>query len=393
MEKAVGNLSVIVPASRLTPAFPPAVKLGLTALYTALYALLFLAVYAQLWLVLLYRHKKLTYQTVFLFLCLVWAALRTTLFSFYFKNTLKANHLGPFLFWLLYCSPVCLQFFTLALMNLYFAQVVFKAKAKYHPDMTKGLLAVRGGCLGASLLFLVVNVACAVLVRGRRAEPWTVVLARVLINDSLFVLGAISLALCLYLVARGSPSTRIYLEAKGTTVCQTAAMGGAMVLLYASRACYNLAALALASRTHVDSFDYDWYNVSDQADLITDLGDQGYVVFGLILFVWELLPTALLVGFFRVHRPPQDMSASRIINGPLGASRSYFFDHPGQRDSEGLAGSLTGRLGSGSWYGAINRGSIGDHEWFGGQPPTAPLLFSPAPGSHHHHSLYSTPQN
>lgn len=37
-----------------------------------------------------------------------------------------------------------------------------------------------------------------------------------------------------------------------------------MVLLYASRACYNLAALALAPRSRLDAFDYDWYNVSDQ---------------------------------------------------------------------------------------------------------------------------------
>ncbi|CAI5798143.1 Uncharacterized protein PODLI_1B026771 [Podarcis lilfordi] len=297
MEKTFGNLSSIVPASRLTPAFPPAVK------------------------------------------------------------------------------------------------VVFKAKAKYRPELTKGLLAVRGACLGASLLFLAVNVVCAVLVRGRRAEPWAVVLARVLISDSLFVLGAVSLALCLCLVARGSPSTRIYLEAKGTSLCQTAAMGGIIVLLYASRACYNLAALALSSRTRLDSFDYDWYNVSDQADLITDLGDQGYVIFGLILFIWELLPTSLLVGFFRVHRPAQDMSASRVFNRQLGVSRSYFFDHPGQRESEGLTSSLTGRLGSvGSWYGSINRS--GEQDWFGGPPPTAPLLFSQATVSgSHHHSLYSTPQN
>lgn len=47
-------------------------------------------------------------------------------------------------------------------------------------------------------------------------------------------------------------------------MCQAAAMGGAMVLLYASRACYNLAALALAPRSRLDAFDYDWYNVSDQ---------------------------------------------------------------------------------------------------------------------------------
>ncbi|XP_048715388.1 integral membrane protein GPR137 isoform X2 [Caretta caretta] len=414
MEQAASNLTVIVPAQRLTPAFPPAVKLGLTALYTALYALLFLSVYAQLWLVLLYRHKKLSYQTVFLFLCLLWATLRTTLFSFYFKNTLKANQLGPFLYWLLYCCPVCLQFFTLTLMNLYFAQVVFKAKAKYHPNMTKGLLAVRGACLGASLLFLAVNVACAFVVRMGRAEPWAVVLTRVLINDSLFVLGAITLALCLCLVARGSPSTSLYLQAKGTTVCQTAAMGGTMVLLHASRACYNLVALALSSHTRLDSFDYDWYNVSDQADLITDLGDQGYLVFGLILFVWELLPTALLVGFFRVHRPPQDLgqddkgptvswwiqrsqqSANHIINGQLGGSRSYFFDHPGQYENEGpprrKGSSLAGRLGSGSWYGAIGRTGR-DPDWLGGQPPTTPLLFSQVTvQASHHHSLYSTPQ-
>ncbi|XP_065409040.1 integral membrane protein GPR137 isoform X1 [Chrysemys picta bellii] len=275
-------------------------------------------------------------------------------------------------------------------------QVVFKAKAKYHPNMTKGLLAVRGACLGASLLFLAVNVACAFVVRLGRAEPWAVVLTRVLINDSLFVLGAITLALCLCLVARGSPSTSLYLQAKGTTVCQTAAMGGTMVLLHASRACYNLVALALSSHTRLDSFDYDWYNVSDQADLITDLGDQGYLVFGLILFVWELLPTALLVGFFRVHRPPQDLSANHIINGQLGGSRSYFFDHPGQYENEGPSrrkgSSLAGRLGSGSWYGAIGRTGR-DPDWLGGQPPTTPLLFSQVTvQASHHHSLYSTPQ-
>nr|XP_005894180.1 PREDICTED: integral membrane protein GPR137 isoform X1 [Bos mutus] len=301
------NLSGLVPAAGLVPALPPAVTLGLTAAYTTLYALLFFSVYAQLWLVLLYGHKRLSYQTVFLALCLLWAALRTTLFSFYFRDTPRANHLGPLPFWLLYCCPVCLQFFTLTLMNLYFAQVVFKAKAKRRPEMSRGLLAVRGAFVGASLLFLLVNVLCAMLSRRRRAQPWALLLVRVLVSDSLFVICALSLAACLCLVARRAPSTSIYLEAKGTSVCQAAAMGGAMVLLYASRACYNLAALALAPRSRLDAFDYDWYNVSDQADLVNDLGNKGYLVFGLILFVWELLPTTLLVGFFRVHRPPQDL--------------------------------------------------------------------------------------
>ncbi|KAF6103541.1 G protein-coupled receptor 137 [Phyllostomus discolor] len=208
------NLSGLVPAAGLVPALPPAVTLGLTAAYTTLYALLFFSVYAQLWLVLLYGHKRLSYQTVFLALCLLWAALRTTLFSFYFRDTPRANRLGPLPFWLLYCFPVCLQFFTLTLMNLYFAQVVFKAKAKRRPEMSRGLLAVRGAFVGASLLFLLVNVLCAVLSRRRRAQPWALLLVRVLVSDSLFVICALSLAACLCLVARRAPSTSIYLEAK-----------------------------------------------------------------------------------------------------------------------------------------------------------------------------------
>lgn len=43
-----------------------------------------------------------------------------------------------------------------------------------------------------------------------------------------------------------------------------------------------------------------------QADLRSSLGDAGYIVFGVILFVWELLPTSLVVFFFRVRRPPQE---------------------------------------------------------------------------------------
>ncbi|TRY65222.1 hypothetical protein DNTS_002931 [Danionella cerebrum] len=106
----------------LQAAVPPGVQLGLTVLYTVLYLLLFVFVYLQLWLILHYGHKRFSYQSVFLFLCLLWSALRTTLFSFYFKNVIQANQLQPVPFWLLYCFPVCLQFFTLCLLNLYFAQ-------------------------------------------------------------------------------------------------------------------------------------------------------------------------------------------------------------------------------------------------------------------------------
>lgn len=47
--------------------------------------------------------------------------------------------------------------------------------------------------------------------------------------------------------------------------------------------------------------------ILQQADLKCQLGDAGYVVFGVILFVWELLPTSLVVFFFRVRNPTKDL--------------------------------------------------------------------------------------
>uniref|UniRef100_A0A8D3C7L1 G protein-coupled receptor 137Bb n=1 Tax=Scophthalmus maximus TaxID=52904 RepID=A0A8D3C7L1_SCOMX len=295
------NGSHLPPPPTIAPAVPPYVKLGLTIAYTVFYSLLFAFVYAQLWLVLRYRHKRFSYQTNFLFLCLLWSALRALLFSFYFRDCVTANALAPFAFWLLYCFPVCLQFFTLSLMNLYCAQVYFKARSKFSPALLPLYLLF----LGVSLLFLVVNLVCALLVKTTAADVKTVVLVRVAVNDSLFVLCAVSLSVCLYKVAKMSLAN-IYLESKGTSVCQVTLIGVTVVLLYASRACYNLVVLALTDIRTINSFDYDWYNVSDQADLRSSLGDGGYVVFGVILFVWELLPTSLVVFFFRVRRPPQD---------------------------------------------------------------------------------------
>lgn len=46
-------------------------------------------------------------------------------------------------------------------------------------------------------------------------------------------------------------------------MCQVTAVGAIVILLYSSRACYNLVVLALSNKS-INSFDYDWYNVSDQ---------------------------------------------------------------------------------------------------------------------------------
>ncbi|XP_009071169.1 PREDICTED: integral membrane protein GPR137B isoform X2 [Acanthisitta chloris] len=267
----------------LTPAVPPYVKLGLTIVYTVFYSLLFVFIYVQLWLVLHYRHKRFSYQTVFLFLCLFWASLRTVLFSFYFKDFVTANSLSPFIFWLLYCFPVCLQFFTLTLMNLYFTQVIFKAKSKYSPELLKYRLPLYLASLFISLLFLLVNLTCAVLVRTQNSERKVIVSVRVAINDTLFVLCAVSLSICLYKISKMSLAN-IYLESKADLKCQ--------------------------------------------------LGDAGYIVFGVILFIWELLPTSLVVYFFRVRNPTKDLASAGMVPSHGFSPRSYFFDNPRRYDSD-----------------------------------------------------------
>ncbi|XP_005986547.1 integral membrane protein GPR137C [Latimeria chalumnae] len=391
----------------ITAAVPPAVELGLTVVYTILYSLLFLFVYLQLWLVLHYKHKRFSFQTVFLFLCLLWAALRTTLFSFYFKNCVQANQLQPFPYWLLYCFPVCLQFFTLCLLNLYFAQVIFKAKAKYSPELNKYKIPLRLVFLLASILFLVVNFTCAMLVQENVPEnqlKWKV-LVRVLINDSLFVLCAISLAICIFKIAKMS-SANVYLESKGTSVCQATSVGAAVILLYTSRACYNLVVVAMSPEDRPSPFNYGWYNVSDQAD-VEKISGQAYVVFGIILFFWELLPTSLVVVFFRVQRPNINLATGGMVNSHSFSSRAYFFDNPHRYDSDddlsrsgsrGERGSILASTPQGaSWYGTIHRNSsfnVVPHLLNGPPTATAPLLFAYGNiQTNHHHNYYSTPQN
>uniref|UniRef100_A0A4W6E3Q3 G protein-coupled receptor 137c n=1 Tax=Lates calcarifer TaxID=8187 RepID=A0A4W6E3Q3_LATCA len=356
-------------------AISPTLELSLTTIYTVLYSFLFVFVYLQLWLILHYGHKRFSYQSVFLFLCLLWAALRTTLFSFYFKNVVQANQLQPLAYWLLYCCPVCLQFFTLCLLNLYFTQV--------------GL-----GCVCVCLCLSV----CVCVDGGIRHA----VLARVLINDSLFVLCAVSLA-CLHLQ---DCKTYIYILL-GTSVCQATAIGAVVILLYTSRACYNLVVVALSPEDRPSPFNYGWYSVSDQAD-VQEISGEAYIVFGIILFFWELLPTSLVVVFFRVQRPNQNLAPGGMINSHSFSSRAYFFDNPRRYDSDDdLSRSINSRadrasllsttpqLGVSSWYGSIQ--CNGTLTAAAQQPPssTAPVLFAYGniQSHHHHHNYYSTPQN
>lgn len=117
---------ITFPGPTNRPAFPSNAYLPLTIVLIILYSLIFIAVYLQLILILYYKHKRYSYQTILLFLCLIWSSLRIVLFSFYFNNAKDANTLAFIWYFSLYCMPVFLQFCWLCLLVSYYGHVYYK---------------------------------------------------------------------------------------------------------------------------------------------------------------------------------------------------------------------------------------------------------------------------
>uniref|UniRef100_A0A8D2M915 G protein-coupled receptor 137C n=1 Tax=Zonotrichia albicollis TaxID=44394 RepID=A0A8D2M915_ZONAL len=182
------------------------------------------------------------------------------------------------------------------------------------------------------------------LIHGEVAEKqlrWTV-LARALVNDSLFILCAISLACCMCKLGKMS-SANVYLESKGTSVCQAILVGSVVALLYSSRACYNLVAVAISPDNVPGPFNYGWDNLSDKVHV--EVSSEEYVVFGVVLFLWELVPTTFVVLFFRAQRLSQNLTPAGMVNSHSYSSRAYFFDNPRRYDSDDDLSRLGAREG------------------------------------------------
>lgn len=117
-------------------------------------------------------------------------------------------------------------------------------------------------------------------------------------------------------------------------------------------------------------------------------------MFGVVLFLWELVPTTFVVLFFRAQRLSQNLTPAGMVNSHSYSSRAYFFDNPRRYDSDDDLSRLGGREGGlatpqcSGCYGSLagtDSGSAAD---------SAPLLCA-AGGSeiNHHHSSHPAPQN
>ncbi len=120
------TISTTETESPLSPVEAPfLVHYSVTSIITALVAILFVLVYVQLIMIICFGYKLLTYQTVLLFDILLWAALRLTLYSFYYYRCceLVGKLNGNFFGWLLVAFPSVLQYFSLAVLVHYFGAV------------------------------------------------------------------------------------------------------------------------------------------------------------------------------------------------------------------------------------------------------------------------------
>ncbi|CAL1542172.1 unnamed protein product [Lymnaea stagnalis] len=321
----------------LQPALPSTVQLSLTIVYIVMFSLIFILVYVQLWMIWYYRHKRLSHQTLFLFMGLVWAGLRTSLFSFYFYDCEEANNLKIPFYWLLYSFPVCLQFSMLCLLLHFFAQVFYLITRSF--VFVVFFLCRRPLriflCLSV-LLFTAMNLACAIVTKQHEMEyasvPLFLFYIRVTLTETMFLIYGILLSVCIFKMTKMATSQRV-LEAKGTTVRRAVVVTILITLLFLSRTVYNLISICPAMKS-TPNFGYDWINVTDQADSVPRLSESlAYVSFGLVLFVWEVLPISLVVIFFRVKRFSSGQVLTDFSTQSHG-SRVFFFDNPRRYDSE-----------------------------------------------------------
>ena len=120
-----------LPWDNMNPSTTPALRLSVVVIITILVGILYILIYVQLLFILWRRlwFMLFSYQTAFLFVNLLWASLRLSLYTIYFASNDECCKLVfdlPNTFhWLLVNFPTFLQFLSLALLVHYFGGVRF----------------------------------------------------------------------------------------------------------------------------------------------------------------------------------------------------------------------------------------------------------------------------
>lgn len=334
---------------------PVSIHYSVTIVITVLVGILFLLVYVQLVMVICFGYKLLTYQTVLLFDILLWASLRLTLYSFYFYHCceqvdkLDKTVLG----WFLVSLPPCLQFFSLAVLVHYFSESIFKVlkrrqeMASLAPPYRK-MKKYRVFCeflwvtsvltfLAGSLVFhfLIDNATDQVNSHSTRS---VLVILRVVLLDGLFLIMGITLGICIIIIYTTRAGKDV-LEAQGGRKCIPPLISCLLIILFASRDIYSLVA-AISGTNNFNLSGY-WVFVTDEGDFgfMADVkrAKYGYIAYLVVLMVWEVLPTYIIISFFRVRLPNHSslklrLKPCKVRKKIAHTNQKHFFENPNRYD-------------------------------------------------------------
>jgi hypothetical protein len=89
-----------------------------------------------------------------------------------------------------------------------------------------------------------------------------------------------------------------------------------------TRTAYNLLSINAAS-LKLPGFDFDWINVSDQADLVNLTETNKFISFFCVLAIWELIPSFVIICLFRLRRNDSVMNVQASHSF---AQKSVFVD-------------------------------------------------------------------
>uniref|UniRef100_T2MIY4 Integral membrane protein GPR137B n=1 Tax=Hydra vulgaris TaxID=6087 RepID=T2MIY4_HYDVU len=275
--------------STIGPGLSIKVHLSLTIFFTVLYGLVFFLIITQLLQILYYKHRRLSYQTFFLFTCLIWAGLRTTLFSFYFEDFVQSNTLSPLFEWLLFALPIYLQYNMLSILVFYFLLVVVKVMSPSKLILLRKRIVF--GVVLSNIIFLATNISCSVVYSYNPYAHYQqkITLLRVSVDYCIFLFAALVLCYCIMKLTRQS-SARMLLEGQG--------------------------------------------EVGYDGSVLHNTSSYAFMSFGVVLIFWELLPTFVTVWFFRVRKPDGVAPPSATISESYHHAKSYFFDNPNRYDSD-----------------------------------------------------------
>jgi hypothetical protein len=206
------------PMPTIGPGIIAQIHVGVIAAVTTLAAVIFIAVYIQLFLVVCFGYKLLSYQTVFLFNIICWASLRLCFYSLYFYHCCElVNNLPVPVQWLLISAPSIFLFISLALLVHYFMEHTMKALERrqelfnLNPSYrTIGWCKIAGtGVWIVSLvLFISVNVVLGIFIdigpdEGSNFDPiaFSLRIPRVVILESLILLMGLALGIFIIIVS------------------------------------------------------------------------------------------------------------------------------------------------------------------------------------------------